>query len=146
MRLLVLSALTVVALLSASTSEAKEKFYRWVDPSGAVHYSQDAPTGVATSEVEVTGAAKPKAAEAAVPTEEAPPVESADAQLDAADAAICARAQSSLRVLETERPVVRRMHDTGERRVLSADEIAAELLIARKEVERTCAPTKAPTE
>ena len=49
-------------------------------------------------------------------------------------------------MLETERPVVRRMHDTGERRVLSADEIAAELVVARKEVERTCAPTKAPTE
>ena len=139
-------ALAVLVLAVASTASAKETFYRWVDPSGAVHYSKDAPPDVASAEVDVTGAAKEKTEADTSAVVEAPATEAADAKLDAAEAAICARARSSLRVLETERPVVRLTRDTGVQRVLSADEIAAELVIARKDVERTCAPNKAPTE
>lgn len=137
-----------LALLSVhgGALAAKETFYRWVDSDGAVHYSKEAPSDRPTDSVDIAGVRPPKDTNAADVAPAEVPVDDGGAALQAADAAICERARSSLRVLETERPVVRVSSATGERRVLSAEEIRSELEVARLEVDRTCGQVQESTE
>lgn len=130
----------VLACAVASGAMAKDKFYRWTDENGVVHYSATPPDGVASAELTVSGQPKGDSVEPAEgPTEEDLKAEDAK-KLDAANAAVCDRARASLRVLEYEPTVVRIDRRTGEKRTLSASEYEAAVADARDEVRRACGP------
>lgn len=136
-------------ILSTATSViAADTVYRWVDASGVVHFGTKPPDdGTQVAEVRLKGSTQGKADIAALgdsaPAADAPVEDEVLDRMKAHDRALCERARESLHVLTNESVVVRRDTRSGERRVLSAEEVAVAIDGAKAEVARLCEPEEA---
>lgn len=150
-----LHILALTLLLGATASQAQpDKYYKWVDDKGGVHYSarppRDRPAQVIKTEREDSPAPTPPSTPAkpgskptpAVPTTEpeAPaPANAANARVLAAEAATnCEIARKNLNVLNTRARVRIKDDQTGEFRFLTPEEHAQWLQDSEAGVRDNC--------
>lgn len=141
----VIVALLCVPMVLLSSAVHAEKFYRWVDAQGVTHYGETAPKDRAAAQVKVAGSpfsdAEEAGARAVAPAEgvsqsggknsSAPAAPTAKAQNDA----LCEQHRQNLVMLRAGTPV-RAMGDNGKPRVLSPDEVAAQISLSEGELKK----------
>jgi len=136
----------VGGLLLGTQAIAGEKYYRWTDESGAVHYSTKPPEDQAAKSVDIqSGQVKVKPVDASVgsatsTTEPAPPDEAMQKML-AMEADLCERARASLQVLEDGRSITSRSTSTGQSRPLMGADREKAKELAKAQVEQFCVPS-----
>jgi hypothetical protein len=140
----------VCALLLAWSGMACAVVYRWVDAQGKVHYGDTPPDGVHAEVVDLpgshatTGVSAPPPAPAAPATARTPPAANADGAKQAVDSDVaesrekqCADAQERYKKLIEARKLYKAGPD-GQREYLSSDEIDAQRLAAKQDVDTVC--------
>jgi hypothetical protein len=135
------------AALLAFSSLASAVVYKWTDAQGKTQYGDNPPDGVHAEVVELLGA-HPSQGRSSV----APPTASAKAPAEASGAEVkkqvandvaaerekqCAEAQDRYKKLIEGRHLFK-TGDNGERQYLTSDEIDAERLDAKKEIDEVC--------
>ncbi len=140
--------LLLCAALIAWSGIASAIVYKWVDADGKIHYGDQPPDGVHAEIVELLGTHVPRTAQ---PSPSAPAQGSKTAAPDQADTAKkavdddvaaarekqCADAQDHYKKLIEGRHLYK-VGDNGERQYLTSEEIDAERLTAKQEVDATC--------
>jgi hypothetical protein len=136
------------AILMAWSGMASAVVYKWVDAQGKLQYGDSPPDGVHAEVVELPGnhaASTPTQRPAAVAsTPPAPPAHPDDSVKKAVDSDVaqvrekqCADAQERYKKLIEGRKLYKTGPD-GERQYLSSDEIDAERLSAKQDVDTIC--------
>jgi hypothetical protein len=144
--------LLLFAALIAWSGLASAVVYKWVDADGKVHYGDRPPDGVHAQVVEMLGTHEPRAA-AAPPSASAAAAKPADAQanapkVSAEEAAasrekLCADAQERYKKLAEGRHLYK-VGDDGQRQYMTSDQIDAERISAKQEVDTVCNSTSNP--
>jgi hypothetical protein len=138
--------LLLFAALIAWSGVAGAVVYKWVDAKGEVQYGDRPPDGVHAEVVELLGThtARPAASETApVKTANQPNQDDAaakkavDSDVEQARAKQCADAQDRYKKLIDGRHIYKTGPD-GERQYLTSDEIDAQRLSAKQEVDSAC--------
>jgi len=136
----------VGGLLLGTQAVAGEKYYRWTDEIGAVHYSTTPPENQTAKSVDIqSGQARAKPVEPSLgsatgETEPAPPDEAMQKML-AMEADLCERARASLQVLDDGRSITSRSTSTGQSRPLMGVDRENAKALAKAQVEQFCAPS-----
>ncbi len=134
------------AALLVWSGMASATVYKWVDAQGKVQYGDSPPDGVNAEVVEMPGShAAPAAAQPAAPAHApAKPPAADDGAKKAVDSDVaqsrekqCSDAQERYKKLVETRKLYKTGPD-GERQYLSSDEIDAERLAAKQDVDQIC--------
>jgi len=142
------------AVLIAWSGMASAVVYKWVDAQGKIHYGDQPPDGVHAEVVELLGTHTSRSTEAnpSAPAQKSKTAASApDSQNDAAKKAVdedvaatrekqCADAQENYKKLIEGRHLYKTGPD-GERQYLTSDEIDAQRLTAKQDVDTICNST-----
>ena len=138
--------LLLFAALVAWSGVAGAVVYKWVDAKGEVQYGDRPPDGVHAEVVELLGTHVPRPAAsetapaktAAQPNQDdAAAKKAVDSDVEQARAKQCADAQDRYKKLIDGRHIYKTGPD-GERQYLTSDEIAAQRLSAKQEIDSTC--------
>jgi uncharacterized protein DUF4124 len=143
--------LLLCAALIAWSGLASAVVYKWVDADGKVHYGDRPPDGVHAQVVEMLGTHEPRAAAAppSAPTAAKPADTQANApKVSAEEAAanhdkLCADAQERYKKLAEGRHLYK-VGDDGQRQYMTSDQIDAERISAKQEVDTVCNSTPNP--
>jgi hypothetical protein len=135
--------LLCAALLAWSTL-ASAVVYKWVDADGKVEYGDQPPDGVHAEVVELIGTHNSRAATAPAPAAKPTPSTTASETKKAVDSDVaqtrekqCAEAQDRYKKLIEGRRLYK-TGDNGERQYLTSEEIDAERLNAKRDIDEIC--------
>jgi hypothetical protein len=138
--------LLLLAALIAWSGVAGAVVYKWVDAKGEVQYGDRPPDGVHAEVVELLGThtPRPAASETAPVKTATPPSQDDDAAKKAVDSDVaqarakdCADAQDRYKKLIEGRKIYKTGPD-GQRQYLTSDEIDAQRLSAKQDVDAAC--------
>ena len=125
-----LFTLTLLVATPLAAQTGTDKVYKWTDENGVTHFSQDPPTGEQYEERDVRE--PPAARKTAEELEkEVPPKPESD---------LCQRVRANIKALEESDEVNMDLNNDGEAEILSEEQRAAQLDIARKQVDIYCRP------
>ena len=139
--------LLLFAALIAWSGMAGAVVYKWVDAQGKVQYGDRPPDGVHAEVVELLGTHVARAAPAAKPSDSAPPKtanqndeavkKAVSEDVEQARAKECAEAQDRYKKLIDGRHLYT-TGPNGERQYLTSDQIDAQRLTAKQDVDAAC--------
>jgi hypothetical protein len=132
------------AVLLVWSGIASATVYKWVDAQGKVQYGDSPPDGVNAEVVEMPGshatpaaAERPAAASAKAPATDDGAKKSVESDVAQSREKQCTEAQDRYKKLIETRKLYKTGPD-GERQYLSSDEIDAERLAAKQDVDQIC--------
>ena len=136
----------LVSLFATAHCFADEKFHRWTDANGTVHYSQTPPPTVVTEQVSVQTApvvaANAEVMKSPVLDETIAPVDETLAKILAMEADLCLRAKESLQVLEEGKSIASHSSSGGRATPIVGAEREKAKVQARAQVVQFCVPSE----